>query len=61
MTSTKKLKPQPQSSLETANEMFKAAFNVKKNKFSQENPKLSDSELNIKTAQYFRGLSEGHK
>jgi hypothetical protein len=52
------LQPRKQTNLETANEMYKAAFIVKKQKFTQENPKLSDAELNRKTADYFRRLAE---
>lgn len=60
----KKMKPQPtnqQSSLETANEMFKAAFQVKKSRIKTLNPELSDEDLNKKTALYFRNLSESQK
>lgn len=39
-----------QMSLETANEMYIAAFLVKKTRFSVENPSLTDVELNQKTA-----------
>lgn len=45
-----------QSSLETANEMFKNAFQVKKMKFRQENLKLTDEELNVMTADYFKKM-----
>lgn len=45
-----------QSSLETANEMFKNAFQVKKMKFHQENLTLTDEELNVMTADYFKKL-----
>lgn len=41
-----------------ANEMFKTAFAVKKQKLHQKFPQLSDSELNKKTVEYFRELSE---
>lgn len=57
----KKAPPQKQTSLETANEMFKAAFLVKKTRFSQENPHLSEEELNKMTALYFRRLAEQNK
>lgn len=46
------------SNLEMANEMFKTAFAVKKQKLHQKFPQLSDSELNKKTVEYFRELSE---
>lgn len=51
-------RPRKQTNLETANEMYKAAFTVKKQKFAQENPKLTEAELNRKTAEYFRHLAE---
>lgn len=47
-----------QSSLETANEMFKDAFAMKRMRFAEANPDLSEEELNKKTAEYFRKLSE---
>ena len=47
-----------QSSLETANEMWKDAFLVKKTKFASENPGLSDEELTKMTAAYFRKMGE---
>ncbi len=47
-----------QSSLETADEMFKAAFILKKTRFADEDPQLSEQELNKKTAEYFRSLGE---
>lgn len=50
-----------QTSLETANEMFKAAFLVKKTRFAEQNPHLTDEEINKKTAQYFRELAERDK
>lgn len=46
------------SSLEMADQMFKDAFLVKKMKFAQENPQLSEADLKAKTAEYFRKLSE---
>lgn len=45
-----------QTSLETANEMFKNAFQIKKMKFYNENSKLSDDELNAMTATYFKKM-----
>ena len=53
--------PQRQASLETANEMFKAAFAVKKTKLGKKNPELSEAELNAQTAQYFRRIAESEK
>jgi hypothetical protein len=47
-----------QMPLETANEMFKTAFLVKKTKFSLENPKLNESEIMKITALYFKNLNE---
>jgi len=44
--------------LEIANEMFKMAFLVKKQKFHLKFPQLSDLELNKKTVEYFRELPE---
>jgi hypothetical protein len=58
----KKIKPQKrQSSLETANEMYKAAYQVKKMRFAEKNPQLTDQELNILTAKYFCAMDEGKK
>ena len=51
----KKLK---QTNAETANEMWKNAFVVKKTRFANENPQLSEDELNKITAAYFRKMSE---
>jgi hypothetical protein len=48
--------PKRQSNLETANEMYKMAFLVKKNKFSREFPKLTESEILQKTMKYFKEL-----
>ena len=50
--------PRKQTSLETANEMWKDAFLIKKTRFATENPGLSDEELTKMTAAYFRKLSE---
>jgi hypothetical protein len=50
--------PRKQTNLETANEMYKAAFTIKKQKFASADPKLSEAELNRKTADYFRHLAE---
>jgi hypothetical protein len=44
--------------METANEMWKNAFLVKRTRFARENPGLSEAELNQMTANYFRKLSE---
>lgn len=57
----KKLPLKKQTNLETANEMFKAAFLVKKTRFAQENPHLTEDELNKMTALYFRKLAEQNK
>lgn len=58
---SKKAPTQKQTSLETANEMFKAAFLVKKTRFAEQNPHLTEEELNKKTALYFRELAERSK
>lgn len=50
-----------QTSLETANEMFKAAFALKKARFLAENPELSEAELAKKTSEYFKKISESSK
>ena len=47
-----------QTSLETANEMWKDAFLMKKTRFAKENPNLSDEALMKMTAAYFRKLAE---
>ena len=47
-----------QTSLETANEMYKMTFLVKKQKFSLQFPCLSESELQNKTVQYFLELQK---
>jgi hypothetical protein len=44
--------------LETANEMFKAAFIIKKIRFAHQNPGLTKHELLEMTAAYFRKLAE---
>ena len=46
------------SNLEMANEMFKAAFSVKKQKFHLKFPKLSEVELHKMTIAYFVELPE---
>ena len=46
------------SNLEMANEMFKAAFSVKKQKFHLKFPKLSEVELQKMTVAYFVELHE---
>ena len=51
------MKKTKQTSLETANEMFKTAFLVKKTKFSTHDSSLSDAELNKKTADYFKKIN----
>ena len=61
MTPPKKSPPQRQTSLETANEMFKTAFAVKKTQFLSQNPELSDAEITKKTAEYFKKLSESSR
>ena len=46
------------AALEMANEMFKAAFLVKKTKFKKESPKATEAEILKKTALYFANLSK---
>lgn len=61
---TKSYKPEirkRQSNLETANEMYKAAFIIKKGRFAQMNTNFSEKELLEKTAEYFRQLNERKK
>ncbi len=50
-----------QTNLETADQMFKDAFLVKKTRFSHLHPDLSESELHQKTLTYFHKLSENKK
>ena len=57
-TSPNSLRRRKQTSLETANQMFKDAFLVKKTRFSHLHPELSDQELHKLTAEYFRKLNE---
>ncbi len=47
-----------QTSLQTADQMFKDAFLVKKTRFSHLYPHLSDQELQKATAEYFKNLNE---
>lgn len=56
MTDTKNTPPQKAYKLEIANEMFKTAFQIKKHKFRLESPELSESEVQQKTADYFKNL-----
>jgi hypothetical protein len=46
-----------QSKLETANEMWKAAFQIKMARFKSQNPDLSESEIEAVTVDYFRALT----
>jgi hypothetical protein len=52
------VKKRKQTNLETADQMFKDAFLVKKTRFSHLHPELSDEELHRLTAEYFRKLAE---
>ena len=45
-----------QNSIETTNEMYKDAFRIKMQKFADKNPHLSEKELLLMTASYFRNL-----
>ena len=56
MSSSNKEIKERQTSLETANEMYKAAFLMKKERFAKENPQLSEKELLEFTSAYFRNL-----
>ena len=61
-TNLKKTSPlKRQTNLETVNEMYKTAFLIKKERFTFENPELSDKEIFDLTLSYFRGLSEKDK
>ena len=57
-SSRSKNSPQRQSNLEIANAMFKDAFLVKRTRFAKENPKLSASEIDKMTAEYFKNLPD---
>lgn len=46
------------NNLKIASEMYKTAFLIKKARFAQINPKLSEAELIEKTADYFRQLKK---
>ncbi|MEQ1663914.1 MAG: hypothetical protein ABL927_00900 [Bdellovibrionales bacterium] len=50
-----RLKP---TSLEMANQMYKDAFQVKKQGFAAKNPNLSDGELDIMTKQYLAEINK---
>lgn len=50
-----------QSSLVTANEMFKDAFLFKKMRFSSLYPELSEPELHKMTTDYFKSLAKKGK
>jgi hypothetical protein len=54
-------RPTTQSSLETANAMFKEAFAMIKQRFNLKTPGLSDAELNKLTAEYIRQLPDDNK
>jgi hypothetical protein len=56
--STQKPADKKLSNLEAANEIFKAAFQIQKQRISEKLPHLSDTELQQKTADYFRALNE---
>lgn len=50
-----------QTNLETANQMWKDAFAVKKMKFQIENPSLSQKEVHNITIDYFKSLNKTQK
>ncbi len=54
MTSTPK-----KSKLEIANDLYKFAYEVKKQKFSEQNPQLTTLELEKKTALYLNQIKKG--
>lgn len=47
-----------QTNLETADQMWKDAFLVKKTRFSHLHPELSDEQLHKMTIEYFKKLNE---
>lgn len=57
-SSSSSFKKRKQTNLETANEMFKDAFLVKKARFSHLYPERSEKELLKLTAEYFKKLNE---
>jgi hypothetical protein len=50
-----------QTSLETANEMYKNAFLMKKQRFADLNPSLDEKKIMIMTQEYFYKLDTGNK
>ncbi len=50
-----------QTNLETANQMWKDAFAVKKMKFQTENSHLSEKEVQNLTVEYFKALHKPRK
>ena len=50
-----------QANLETANQMWKDAFAVKKMKFQTENASLSEKEVQNLTVEYFKTLHKPRK
>ncbi|OGQ34151.1 MAG: hypothetical protein A3F16_06140 [Deltaproteobacteria bacterium RIFCSPHIGHO2_12_FULL_43_9] len=52
---------QKQSNIETANEMYKFAFDVKKEQFSKQYPNLLEEELVQMTSQFLRESNEKKK
>lgn len=53
-----KLKRLQQSSLETANQMYKDAWLVKRTKFQKAHPELSARQIDEKTSAYFAKLKD---
>jgi len=47
-----------QSNLETADQMWKDAFLIKKTRFSHLHPELSEKQLHKMTVEYFKKLNE---
>ena len=59
MSENKNIKRQPrQAVLETANEMYKQAFLVKRTRLAVANSAMSDAELDRMTVLYFSKLKE---
>ena len=54
------MKSEPtKTKLEIANDLYKFAYEVKKQKFSEQNPQLTTHELEKKTALYLSQIKKG--
>lgn len=58
VSDSSKLKKPQQTSLETANQMYKNAWLVKRTRFQKLHPELSPEEIDRKTAAYFASLKD---